>query len=114
MENVTMVKYTAEQIDQVLALLTTVASDTKSYECSLPMMAIILDINNFLRNNAVVYREEISEGEIMEESEIVEDAETVEGADRVEHAKKAVAAEEAADETFNSDEEIILSGGRAE
>lgn len=96
MENVTMVKYTAEQIDQVLALLTTVASDTKSYECSLPMMAIILDINNFLRNNAVVYSEEISEGEI------VEDAETVEGA------------KGAADETFNSDEEIILSGGRAE
>lgn len=102
MENVTMVKYTAEQIDQVLALLTTVASDTKSYECSLPMMAIILDINNFLRNNAVVYSEEISEGEIMEESEIVEDAEKVEGA------------KGAADETFNSDEEIILSGGRAE
>lgn len=102
MENVTMVKYTAEQIDQVLALLTTVASDTKSYECSLPMMAIILDINNFLRNNAVVYSEEISEGEIMEESEIVEDAETVEGA------------KGAADETFNSDEAIILSGGRAE
>lgn len=102
MENVTMVKYTAEQIDQVLALLTTVASDTKSYECSLPMISMILDINNFLRNNAVVYSEEISEGEIMEESEIVEDAEKVEGA------------KGAADETFNSDEEIILSGGRAE
>lgn len=89
MENITMVKYTAEQIDQVLALLTTIASDTKAYECSLPMMSVILDINNFLRGNAVVYEEEIP---------------NIEAVDPVEEPAEAE----------ESEEEIILSGGGAE
>lgn len=90
MKNTTMVKYTAEQIDQVLALLTTIASDTKAYECSLPMMSVILDINNFLRGNAVVYEEEIPSTEA--------------GEDPVEETA----------EVKESEEEIILSGGGAE
>lgn len=89
MANITMVKYTAEQIDQVLALLTTIASDTKAYECSLPMMSAILDINNFLRGNAVVYEEEIP------------------------NTEADIPVEETA-EAEKSEEEIILSGGGAE
>lgn len=77
MENITMVKYTAEQIDQVLALLTAVASDTKSYECSLTMMSVILDINNFLRGNAVVYNEEIPNPDFIEEMEANETKEEI-------------------------------------
>lgn len=77
MENITMVKYTAEQIDQVLALLTAVASDTKSYECSLTMMSVILDINNFLRGNAVVYNEEIPNPDFIEEMETNETKEEI-------------------------------------
>lgn len=74
MEQITMVKYTAEQIDQVLALLTTVASDTKSYQCSLPMMSVILDINNFLRNNAEVYTvDSVTEHEDSEETNDAEE-----------------------------------------
>lgn len=74
MEQITMVKYTAEQIDQVLALLTTVASDTKSYQCSLPMMSVILDINNFLRNNAEVYTvDSVAEHEDSEETNDAEE-----------------------------------------
>lgn len=85
-----MVKYTAEQIDQVLALLTTIVSDTKAYECSLPMMSVILDINNFLRGNAVVYEEEIPSTEAVENS--------------VEEVAKSE----------ESENEIILSSGGAE
>lgn len=77
MENITMVKYTAEQIDQVLALLAAVASDTKSYECSLTMMSVILDINNFLRGNAVVYNEEIPNPDVIEEMETNETKEEI-------------------------------------
>lgn len=85
-----MVKYTAEQIDQVLALLTTVVSDTKAYECSLPMMSIVLDLNNFLRSNAIIFKEEIPNIETVEDS-----------------TEKVI-------ESDDSEEEIILSGGGAE
>lgn len=88
-----MVKYTAEQIDQVLAILTAIAGDTKAYECSLPMLSVVLDLNNFLRNNAVVYeeeKEEISSTEIFEE------------------------AAESETDPHGSEEDIILSSGGAE
>lgn len=61
MKEITMVKYTSEQIDQVLSLLTNIVNDSKTYECSIPMMAVVLDINNYLRSTAVVYEEAIEE-----------------------------------------------------
>lgn len=61
MKTITMVKYTAEQIDKVLAILASVAGDSKAYGCSLPMMSVVLDINNYLREDATVYEEIISE-----------------------------------------------------
>ena len=70
MNEITMVKYTAEQIDQILMLLSSVASDSKVYECSLPMMSVVLDINNLLRNNAVIYIESISENATPKDLEI--------------------------------------------
>lgn len=63
MENIMMVKYTTEQIDRVLSVLNSVAMDSKAYECSLPMMTTVLDIYNFLRENAVIYNEIIEETE---------------------------------------------------
>ena len=61
MKEITMLKYTSEQIDQVLSLLTNIVNDSKTYECSIPMMAVVLDINNYLRSTAVVYEEAIEE-----------------------------------------------------
>lgn len=69
MNEITMVKYTAEQIDQILVLLASIVSDSKVYECSLPMMSVILDINSLLRNNAIVYDEILSKEEDMLENE---------------------------------------------
>lgn len=46
--------YNVEQIDEILRLLAVIASDSKSFECSLPMMSVVLDINNLLRQNAVI------------------------------------------------------------
>lgn len=66
MNEIKMVKYTAEQIDQVLLLLASIAGDSKSYECSLPMMSVILDINNYLRDNAIIF-DEVYDGTEQEE-----------------------------------------------
>lgn len=58
-----MVKYTAEQMDQISNLLTAIIEDTRSYSCSLPMAAILININNFLKENAVLFTEEIKGSE---------------------------------------------------
>lgn len=71
-----MVKYTAEQINQILSVFESIASDTKGYECSLPMLSIILNLNNFLQNNAIVYEEEnqkVKEVESLAEETIKDD-----------------------------------------
>ena len=69
-----MVKYTKEQIEQLLATLAIVMGDTRTYECSLNMAAVILDINNFLRQNANVVEEEIEDDtEATEETEVQEE-----------------------------------------
>lgn len=86
-----MVKYTKEQIDQLLACLAAVMGDTRTYECSLNMAAVVLEVNNFLRLNANVVVEEIEDNtEIAKETEVQE--------------------EKVSDEN----DEIILSGGGAE
>lgn len=86
-----MVKYTKEQIDQLLACLAAVMGDTRAYECSLNMVAVVLEVNNFLRLNANIVEEEIEDTtEATEETEVQE--------------------EKVPDEN----DEIVLSGGGAE
>lgn len=99
MQNIMMVKYTTEQIDRVLSVLHSVAIDTKSYECSLPMLATVLDIYNFLRDNAVIYSEiiEETEGDIPEAEEEMECEEEFDDCETAEEAC-----------------EIIMNGGGAD
>lgn len=61
MKSITMVKYTTEQIDRILVMLESIVRDSKAFDCSLSMMSVMLDINNYLRENAVVFEEENKE-----------------------------------------------------
>lgn len=80
METITMVKYTAEHVDKILAILASVAGDSRAYECSLPMMSVVLDINNCLRKNAIVYEETIS---VNKPDEVIKDNKEPENSDMI-------------------------------
>lgn len=106
MQNIMMVKYTTEQIDRVLSVLHSVAIDTKSHECSLPMIATVLDIYNFLRDNAVIY------------NEIVEETEgNASDTEQEKECEEEMEYEEAFDDCETGEEEaceIIINGGGAD
>lgn len=90
MKEIKMVKYTEDQINELLALFAEIASDTKAFGCSLPMISVILNIDNYLRNNAVQFTEEAEDN------------------------KEEAVAESGEIDEENSEEEIIISGGGAE
>lgn len=70
MKKVSMVKYSIEQMNQLLGFLEAIATDSKSFDCSMKMLSTVLNIDSFLKDNAILFEEEIDENE-MEETDII-------------------------------------------